>query len=170
MASIIHLRMKNRALFPLCVCSIYDSKEQFYWSGVSLGESTSLTVKEQLNLYQHYRAKHRREAFEKYICHLSNYLNAPRRMQMNWLLQAANFNDCRSHPIAWLSLSGMADWNINTQLCWQRSQGQSEQKGGASFPGHIIVTERTAQCRFVVWRKSAVELLPSEPQKPVGIY
>ncbi len=45
-------------------------------------------------LYQHYRAKHKREAFEKYICHLSNYLNAPRRMQMNWLLQAANFNDC----------------------------------------------------------------------------
>jgi len=76
-------------------------------------------VKEQPNLYQHYGAKRRRETFEKYICHLSNYLTAPCRMQMNWLLQAANFNDCRSHPIAWLSLSGMADWNINTQLYCQ---------------------------------------------------
>ncbi len=86
MTSIIHLRMKNRALFPLCVCSIYDSKEQFYWSGVSLGESAS-----PLSALQ---SKAQTEAFEKYICHLSNYLNAPRRMQMNWLLQAANFNDC----------------------------------------------------------------------------
>lgn len=132
-----------------------------------------LAVKEQVNLYQQYRAEHRREPFEKYICHLSNYLNTPCRMQMNWLLQAANFNDCRSHPIAWLSLSGKAEWNEHTAVLTVLTGtvwGEKRKKKKEVLLSWVLlfVMQRTAQCHFVDWRKSATKLLLSEPKRPAG--
>lgn len=124
------------------------------------------------HLYQHYRAEHKQEACEKYICHLSNYLNAPRRMQMNWLLQAANFNDCSQITSYCLIES---EWNgrlkhKHTAVLTALTRDSLSKKEVLFFPGHIIAMKRTAQCRFVVWRKSAVDFLLSEPQRPVGSY
>lgn len=48
MISIIHLRVKNNALFPSCTYTIYESREEFYWSWLSLREKASPGVQQQL--------------------------------------------------------------------------------------------------------------------------
>lgn len=107
------------------------------------------------NLYQHYSG----ETFEKYICHLSNYLNMPRIIQINWQLQAFHFNDRRSHPIAWLSCTQrLYFWTVSTPQQTYRCTKFLTVRG-TELKGDINIMGQTTQCRFVAWRKNPVALM-----------